>query len=80
MTRRRTITFEGRTLTRYEILRFEVVRGVLLGKLTLDEGARALEMPVTELSRLVTGARAAVIRTLGASALEDARHPYRLAI
>lgn len=80
MTRRRIIELAGRTLTRDEILRFEVVRGVLLGELTLEHGARTLAMPVTELARLVTGARAAVIRTLGAAALEEARQPYELAV
>ena len=80
MTRRRTIDFAGRTLTRDEILRFEVVRGVLLGELTLEEGSRTLAMPMTELARLVTGARAAVIRTLGAAVLEEARQTYQLAV
>jgi hypothetical protein len=80
MRRRRTITFEGRTLSRHEVLRFQVVRGVLLLELTLEEGARQLGMPMTELSMLVAGARMAVIRALGHTALEEARHAYRLAI
>jgi len=68
-----------RTLTPREVLRFEFVRGVLLDQITLDEGADALGIDRGELARLVAGARAAVIRELGFSVLEEARHPYRLA-
>ena len=77
--RRRTMTFEGRTLTPAEVWRFEVVRSVLLEQLTLSEGAELLEMPEPALERLVTGARDRVIATLGIEVLEEARHPYRLA-
>ena len=41
-------------------LRFEVVRGVLLDTLTIEEGAQKLAMPLPDLARLVDGARRAV--------------------
>lgn len=74
MRRRRTITIAGREVSAEDALRFEVVRGVLTGSTTLAQGANKLGMPIFELSRLVNGARAAVIRTLGEEALETARH------
>jgi hypothetical protein len=67
-------------LTRDEAQKFFVVRGVLLGELTLEEGTRMIAITMTDLSRLVAGARAAVIRTLGPQALDDARQPERVAI
>jgi hypothetical protein len=50
------------------------VRAILTGSMTIVQGANKLGMPIFELSRLVNGARAAVIRTLGEEALETARH------
>ena len=44
-----------------EALRFEVVRGVLIGSLTLAQGARRMRVAKDELARLVDGARRAVI-------------------
>lgn len=73
MQRRRTITIAGRELTPEEALRFEVVRGVLTGTLTLVQGANKLHVPMLELARLVNGARSAVIRALGEQALEEYR-------
>jgi len=73
MKRRGTVTIAGREVSPEDALRFEVVRGVLTGTLTLERGARRLRMPMTKLSRLVAGARAAVIRALGEGALEEAR-------
>jgi hypothetical protein len=46
---------------------------VLTGTISLVQGANQLRMPMLELSRLVNGARAAVIRALGEDALETAR-------
>lgn len=54
-------------------LRLAVVKGVLIDALTVEEGARKLKVPRTELIRLVAGARRAVIDALGAQALEAAR-------
>ena len=73
MRRRRTVTIAGREVSPEDALRFEVVRGVLTGTMTLERGARKLQVPLSELSRLVAGARAAVIRALGEQALEEAR-------
>ncbi|HEY5943922.1 MAG TPA: hypothetical protein VIV40_00445 [Kofleriaceae bacterium] len=73
MRRPRTITIAGREVSPEEALRFEVVRGVLIGTLSLAQGANQLGVSMFELSRLVNGARSAVIRTLGESALEIAR-------
>lgn len=75
MRRRRIVTIGGvpRQLTPQHALRFDVVRGILVGSLRLDQGARRLRMPVEELARLVDGARRAVIRELGEVALEEAR-------
>ena len=73
MKRARTVTIAGQELTREHALRFEVVRDVLTGRMALDKGARRLDMPAAELSQLVEGARAAVIRVLGEVALEEAR-------
>lgn len=55
-------------------LQLYVVKGVLFGELELDAGATLLAMPVTELSRLVAGARAAVLRELGPDALASRAH------
>jgi hypothetical protein len=74
MRRRRTITIAGREVSPEDAVRFEVVRGILTGSMTIVQGANKLGMPIFELSRLVNGARAAVIRTLGEEALETARH------
>jgi hypothetical protein len=75
MRRRRIVTIGGvvRQLTPQHALRFDVVRGILVGSLRLDQGARRLRMPVEELARLVEGARRAVIQQLGEGALEEAR-------
>jgi hypothetical protein len=45
--------------------RFEVVRGVLLGELTLAAGARRLRMPRIELADLVEGARRYALAAMG---------------
>ena len=73
--RRRIVTIAGvsRQLTPQHALRFDVVRGILVGSLRLDQGARRLRMPEEELARLVDGARRAVIQQLGEDALEEAR-------
>lgn len=73
MRRRRIVTIGGvtRQLTAKHALRFEVVRGVLTGKLRLDQGARRLRMDIDDLAALVAGARQAVIRALGEEALEQ---------
>ena len=70
--RRRIITIAGvpRQLTPQCALRFEVVRGVLTGGLTIEQGARKLGMPIEDVEQLVDGARQAVIRTLGEHALD----------
>jgi hypothetical protein len=73
MRRPRTITIAGREVTPEDALRFEVVRGVLTGTMTLAQGANKLHIPMFELSRLVNGARTAVIRALGEEALVQAR-------
>lgn len=73
MTRRRTITIAGREVSPEDALRFEVVRGVLTGSMTLVQGANKLHMPMLELARLVNGARTAVIRAFGEQALVRAR-------
>jgi hypothetical protein len=70
---RRSVIIAGRVVSADEALRFEVVRGVLTGSVTLVQGANTLGMPMLELARLVNGARAAVIRALGEQALETAR-------
>ena len=70
---RRTIIIAGREVSAEDALRFEVVRAVLTGSISLVQGANKLRMPMLELSRLVNGARAAVIRALGEGALETAR-------
>jgi hypothetical protein len=74
--RRRTVTIAGvsHELSSEHALRFEVVRAVLVGSLTIQRGARRLRIPVAELAELVSGARHAVIRALGEAALEEARH------
>jgi hypothetical protein len=73
--RRRIVTIGGvpRQLTPQHALRFDVVRGILVGSLRIDQGARRLRMPVEELARLVDGARRAVIQQLGEAALDEAR-------
>ncbi len=73
MRRRRTITIAGREVSAEDALRLEVVRSVLVGSMTLVQGANKLAVPMFELSRLVNGARAAVIRALGEEALETMR-------
>ena len=73
MRRQRTVTIAGREVTPEDALRFEVVRSVLTGTMTLAQGANKLHIPMFELSRLVNGARAAVIRALGEEALVEAR-------
>jgi hypothetical protein len=78
MRRQRTITIAGREVTPEDALRFEVVRGVLTGTMTLAQGANKLHMAMFELSRLVNGARKAVIRALGEQALVEARELAQL--
>jgi hypothetical protein len=73
MKRRRSITIAGREVSPEEALRFEVVRAVLFGTMSLVQGANKLRMPMLELTRLVNGARSAVIRALGEDALVAAR-------
>jgi hypothetical protein len=69
----RTVTIAGREVTPEDALRLEVVRGVLMGTMTLAQGANQLRIPMFQLSRLVNGARVAVIRALGEDALVRAR-------
>lgn len=61
--RQQTITVAGveRQLSAARAREFEVVRAVLLGSLTLAQGARRLRLPQHNLQRLVEGARRAVI-------------------
>lgn len=70
--RKRIITTEGtrRELSPERALRFEVVRGVLMGTMTLFEGAMKLGIDLDDLAALVVGARQAVIRALGENALD----------
>jgi hypothetical protein len=72
-TRTITITIAGREVSAEDALRFEIVRGILTGTLSLEDGAWRLDVPADELARLVDGARAAVIRALGEEAFEIAR-------
>ena len=71
MRRRRVVTIGGqlRQLTAQHALKFEVVRGVLMGTLTLEQGARRMRTTPDEVGKLVEGARQAVIRELGEDAL-----------
>lgn len=73
MKRRRMITIAGKSrhVTAAHALRFEVVRGVLMGTLTLEQGARRMRSSPDELARLVEGARQAVLRELGDDALAE---------
>ena len=73
MERSLTVIIAGREVSPEDALRFEVVRGVLTGSVTLVQGANQRAMPMLELARLVNGARAAVIRALGEAALDTAR-------
>jgi len=78
MRRTRTITIAGREVSAEDALRFEVVRGVLMGTMTIVQGANKLHIGIFELSRLVNGARAAVIRAFGEEALVRAREQSQL--
>ena len=78
MRRTRTITIAGREVSAEEALRFEVVRGVLMGTMTIVQGANKLHMGIFELSRLVNGARTAVIKAFGEEALVRAREESQL--
>jgi hypothetical protein len=69
--RKRIITTTRRDLSPERVLRFQVVRGVLMGTMTLFEGAMKLGMDLDDLAALVVGARQAVIRALGEQALEQ---------
>ena len=80
MRRQRTITIAGREVSPEEALRFEVVRSVLMGTMTIVQGANKLHIGLFELSRLVNGARAAVIRALGEDALQRAREESQQAM
>ncbi len=76
MRRRRIVTTAHgvpRQLSPEQSLRLEVVRGVLTDVLTIEEGARLLDVPIYELARLVDGARRAVVRALGEDVLDAAR-------
>jgi hypothetical protein len=66
-----TIAGQPRQLTAAHALRFEVVRGVLFGTLTLEQGAARMRSTVEEVARLVEGARLAVQRALGDEALDE---------
>ena len=68
--RKRIITRTRRDLSPERVLRFQVVRGVLTGTMTLFEGAMKLGIDIDDLAALVVGARQAVIRELGEQALE----------
>jgi hypothetical protein len=70
--RKRIITIEGtrRDLSPESALRFQVVRGVLTGTMSLYEGALKLGLDIDDLAALVCGARQAVIRALGEDALD----------
>lgn len=52
-----------------QALRLEVVKGVLVNTLTIEQGAARLRVEPAELARLVDGARRAVIAALGEHAL-----------
>lgn len=68
--RRRNASPTGVPLvTAAQALRLEVIKGVLLGTLELEQGAARMRVSCDELARLVDGARRAVIATLGESAL-----------
>ena len=71
--RKRIITTAGprRELSPKRALRFQVVRGVLMGSMTLHDGAQRLDMDIDDLAALVCGARQAVIRALGEHALDQ---------
>jgi hypothetical protein len=61
--RNRSLRIGGvtRRLPAKEVTRFEVVKGVLLGTLTLEQGARRMRITPDALARLVDGARRAVV-------------------
>ncbi|HUS32414.1 MAG TPA: hypothetical protein VMZ53_28130 [Kofleriaceae bacterium] len=71
--RKQIITIGGtrRELSPKDALRFEVVRDVLVERISLYEGALRLGMDIDDLAELVVGARQAVIRALGEQALEN---------
>lgn len=73
--RQRRITIGGveRDLPAAHAARFEVVRSILVGELTLPKGAKRLRIRQAELERLVAGARQAVIDQLGEAALTAAQ-------
>lgn len=66
-----TIAGKPRQLTAAHALRFEVVRSVLFGTLTVEQGARRMRATPEEVERLCEGARQAVLRELGEAALEQ---------
>ncbi len=74
--RSRVVTIGGipRRLSAARARQLEVVRGVLVGAITVEQGARRLRVARAELARLVEGARRAVIAALGEDALAAARH------
>ena len=69
--RKRSYTLPRGGLTHERMLRFEVVRGVLMGHLSLHDGAATLGMDIDDLAALCAGARQAIIRALGEQALEQ---------
>ena len=69
--RKRSYTLPRGGLTHERMLRFEVVRAVLMGQLSLHDGAATLGMDIDDLAALCVGARQAVIRALGEEALEQ---------
>ena len=78
MKRRRLISIAGppRQLTAQHALRFEVVRGVLMGTLTLEQQGQVQELAVAELTRqkerlvaYTTQARFAVAQLVDRAAL-----------
>lgn len=57
--------------------RFEVVRGILVGTLTVQQGARRLRITVDRLAALVEGARQHVLAALAIpSEIEDVSTRY----
>jgi hypothetical protein len=55
---------EARVVSARLAARYEVVRGVLVGALTLRQGARRLRMEAAQLETLVEGARRRVLAAL----------------
>ena len=69
--RKRSYTLPRGGLTHERMLRFEVVRAVLIGQLSLHDGAATLGMDIDDLAMLCVGARQAIERALGEEALDQ---------